>query len=434
MNRLAVVAVQEKENQLLCITTTDNATGEVEAAAVKEALDNWGISSDTIIASSFDTTSSNTGRKSGSTVLLQKLLNRQLLWLSCRHHIAELILKAAFKSLFGKTTAPSTTLFSTLKSSWASLDLTDLRFPPTPACYRSSVDPLLAFLDERLLPQNADHITRGDYKELLELAKVCLGGTVTRKGGFTFTLSKPGADSNARWMSKCLYILKFSLLQHQIPSLTARMKKKIITMSSFILYSYLFYWFTSPSLTRAASNDLKMFQSLSSFKRVNKAVSESCLRVLQRHTWYLSEDSIPFALFNPDLDEETGNLLAQQIGELPPSPVQIKKPKLPTITPDAELPDFVGPRSILLFSHLKIDHTFLLATDWRDTPLFARMEKVVRSLTPINDSSERSLALATCFNGKITRDEESFQNLMLVVAAHRKKYGFKSKKDLKSFV
>ena len=200
---------------------------------------------------------------------------------------------------------------------------------------------------------------------------------MTRERGYTFTLSRPGADSNARWMSKCLYVLKFSLLQHQISSLTVVTKKKINTMSSFILFTYLSYWFTSPSLTRAASNDLKMFQNLSSFRRVNKAVSESCLLVLQRHTWYLTEDLVPVALFNKD---------------------------------------------------------FLLAENWRDTPQYVSMEKVITSLTPINDSSERALALATSFNGKITRYEESFQNMMLVVAAHREKYGYKTKTDLKSFV
>ena len=233
-------------------------------------------------------------------------------------------------------------------------------------------------------------------------------------------------------MSKWLYVLKFSLLQHQIPSLTAVTKKKINTMSSFILFTYLSYWFTSPSLTRAASKS--SLQDLSSFRRVNKAVSESCILVLQRHTWYLTEDLVPVALFNEDLEDESGNLLAKQIGGLPPSTLQIKKPDLPDITPEARLPDFVGPRSILLFSLLKIDHTFLLAENWRDTPQYVSMEKVMTSLTPINDSSERALALATSFNGKITRYEESFQNMMLVVAAHRKKYGCKTKTDLKSFV
>ena len=141
VNRLAVVAVQEEGNQLLCIAKTDDSTGKV-----KEALDNWRIS-DGIIASCFDTTSSNTGIYSSSTVLLQQHLNRQLLWLSCRRHIPELILKAAFQTLFGKTTGPSAALFSCPKTSWKYLDLTDLRLPPTPSFPHSQMPASQYFRD-----------------------------------------------------------------------------------------------------------------------------------------------------------------------------------------------------------------------------------------------------------------------------------------------
>ena len=40
VNRLAVVAVQEEENQLLCVTKTVDSTGKVEAHAVNEAINN----------------------------------------------------------------------------------------------------------------------------------------------------------------------------------------------------------------------------------------------------------------------------------------------------------------------------------------------------------------------------------------------------------
>ena len=43
VNRLAVVSVQEDENQLLCIKKAKDATGKMEADAVKEAIDNWGL-------------------------------------------------------------------------------------------------------------------------------------------------------------------------------------------------------------------------------------------------------------------------------------------------------------------------------------------------------------------------------------------------------
>ena len=95
VNRLAVVVAQEEENQLLCVTKTDDSTGKTEAEAVKRALEEWGLK-DLIIACGFDTTSSNTGIHKGSCVLLQEMLQRQLLWLACRHHILELLVKAAY--------------------------------------------------------------------------------------------------------------------------------------------------------------------------------------------------------------------------------------------------------------------------------------------------------------------------------------------------
>ena len=50
---------------------------------------------------------------------------------------------------------------------------------------------------------------REDYRELLELLIVSLGGTVP---GFSFKM--PGADHHARWMSKAIYYLKMKLLSN----------------------------------------------------------------------------------------------------------------------------------------------------------------------------------------------------------------------------
>ena len=40
--------------------------------------------------------------------------------------------------------------------------------------------------------------------------------------------------------------------------------------------------------------------------------------------------------------------------------------------------------------------------------------------------------MATTFNGLITKDEESYQELVLVVEAHRKKFKLEKKSDLKN--
>ena len=54
----------------------------------------------------------------------------------------------------------------------------------------------------------------GITEEFLELAKVILGCEINHKKGFTYQIQQPGAD---RWMSKAIYTLKLSLLQHQFP-------------------------------------------------------------------------------------------------------------------------------------------------------------------------------------------------------------------------
>ena len=263
VNRLAVVVAQEEENQLLCVTKTDDSTGKTEAEAVKKALEDWGLK-DLIIACGFDTTSSNTGIHKGSCVLLQEMLQRQLLWLACRHHILELLVKAAYHQVFGDTKAPDVKLFSILKdpSIWNNLDLQGFQLPTIPSSFKVDVDFLLSFIDEQLDEENSSSIPRGDYKEFLELAKIFLGGRIDRKKGYTYQLSRPGADHHARWMSKCIYFLKLFLLTHQFPQyvLSWQKKKKVESMAFFIVFPYLMSWFSSPSLVGAAENDLNLFR------------------------------------------------------------------------------------------------------------------------------------------------------------------------------
>ena len=129
------------------------------------------------------------------------------------------------------------------------------------------------------------------------------------------------------------------------------------------------------------------------------------------------------------MNDDDMNQLAKKIEELPSIQLEIRKPTLPGITAISKIPRFVGPRSILLFSLLKVDHTFLRKDDWRHTPEYATITNAVVNLYPVNDSAKRALNMATTYNGKITKDEDSFQKLVLVVEAHLKKHGVKTKSD-----
>ena len=432
VNRLAIVLAQEHENQILGIVKTDSSTGKVEAEAVKAALDAWNIA-EKIIACGFDTTSSNTGVHKGCCTLLQELLCRQLLWLACRHHIFERILGATFAEFFGDTSGPEETFFKFLKTSWSSIDLSDIHLPDIPSFYRSDADSLLLFINHRLEPENAHMLPRCDYKEFLELAKLFLGGRIERKKGHSYQIQQPGADHHARWMSKAIYTLKLSFLQHQFPNsvLSWHKKRKVEKMALFIVFVYLESWFRSASLFSAGTNDLKLYARLQKFSKVHKKVSLVGTTVLQRHTWYLSEELVALSLFDESLPSDLRNSLAKKISSLPAADQPIQKPCRPVITPCSTLTEFVGPRTVVLFNILGIPHTFLADSEWHLLPQYEAAKAALKGLIPLNDSCERALALATTLNGTITRDEASYQDLILVVEAHRKKYGLKTKADLK---
>ena len=100
---------------------------------MKKILDDL---ADKIIDVGFDTTSSKTGVHKRACTSLQQLLDRQILWMACRHHVleAELVKGSASKQLFGDTISLKVTLFKIMKTSWEDLDLQNIVLPDIPTC------------------------------------------------------------------------------------------------------------------------------------------------------------------------------------------------------------------------------------------------------------------------------------------------------------
>ena len=194
-------------------------------------------------------------------------------------------------------------------------------------------------------------------------------------------------------------------------------------------------WFEASSIPAAATNDLLLYKSLLKFKKINKAVSTKTSTSLNRHTWYLTEDLISFSLFNDDIPVEERTLLAAKISrEAAPGDLEIRKPTLPTITKDSQLLDFAGGRSRLLFDLLELSTDFLQHDDCHLSDDYKTCKTALRSLSAINDSAERAIALATRFNTTITRDEASHQELLQVVEFHSRTYKCNTKDNLKKFM
>ena len=75
-----------------------------------------------VIAMSFDTTSSNTGRLNGACVLIEQTLKKNLLYLACRHHMYELVIGAVISTCLGQSSGPEILLFKRFQTQWHFLD------------------------------------------------------------------------------------------------------------------------------------------------------------------------------------------------------------------------------------------------------------------------------------------------------------------------
>jgi hypothetical protein len=137
-----------------------------------------------------------------------------ILWLACRHHVHEIHIKHVGDKVLGARGGPSDKLFvrfqdefSSLDKSFRSLVLLDwLTLGPT---MRKQAQSVLNW-GQKCLEENA--FPREDYRELVELTVIFLGGFVPRG----FHLRKPGAHHTARFMVNAIYVLKMEMMSTTI--------------------------------------------------------------------------------------------------------------------------------------------------------------------------------------------------------------------------
>lgn len=80
VDRLTIIVTFQGKEQLLGVPEIPTSSGEDQAMAIYQVVEKWGI-----------TEKMHTGRVNGACANLEKLLNRDLLYLPCRQHIFELV-------------------------------------------------------------------------------------------------------------------------------------------------------------------------------------------------------------------------------------------------------------------------------------------------------------------------------------------------------
>lgn len=117
VDRLPILVSGQSVDQLLGDPKIESGSGELTATAVYETVSSWGIA-DKIKSMSFNTTAVNTGTRNGACVLLEQKMQKDMLWLPCRHHILEIMLEAVVVQGVGPSTGPDILLFKRFKKFW----------------------------------------------------------------------------------------------------------------------------------------------------------------------------------------------------------------------------------------------------------------------------------------------------------------------------
>ena len=390
--------------------------GRSEAIEAAKVCEDWKLI-ENIWAIVFDTTSTNTGVHNGAcTILEAEFIKRKLLWLACRHHIPELILKAVWKRLFGPSSSPSNQTFIHFRDRiWADIDTTaDTRtLFMNSRKFKSRRDKVIREFYKPYLAR--DDIVRGDYRESAEISMQLLG--VTPPKGKKWR--KPQGTSDARFMSLFLYAGKIFAFSDQLVIEDGDLE----LYERFLMFCALYYipYFLSASIgVDAPYNDLEFWNTMKSFS--DKEIADAAIMTQERHMWYITEELTPLCLFSDKLSHSEKGSIAKKILKMKKdyNPEIFGQPTQPIVTDRTRLIDLIGPQSWHIFS--KFTSTEFLSRNpntWPTDAGYNTMHKVLRNLKVVNDVAERAVKLVSEYAEIITTDEDQKQYLYQVVEASR---------------
>ena len=246
IDRLPILISNGNIEKIIDVPGLQDQKGSTIASAVYQALNSWGLI-DVTQGLCCDTTAANFGQINGATSILERLIERDLLFFACRHHIFEILLAAAFNVKMPGTSGPNVPIFKRFQNDWSNIESTNYEngLEGLEPLLLSKINYTVTFINEYLQKRHL----RDEYKELLELSLLFLG---TKDD---IRIRKPGACHHARWMAKAIYSLKIFLLRKSF-KLQKHEEEKIYSICKFVVFVYIEPWFTAPLAVAAPNNEI----------------------------------------------------------------------------------------------------------------------------------------------------------------------------------
>lgn len=424
VDRLPVVVTNGDVEKVLGVPKLENSKGSTQADAVFDVIEDWGLSQG-VKAFCCDTTASNLGNKAGAAILLERLLGNDILFLPCRHHIFELILRCVFECKLPLTTGPNVPIFEKFRAKWNQIDLLAFQSGIEDERVKSIItsdhlENIVQFVRAKL--ENCQ--PRDDYKELLSLTLIFLGCQSSQEVKFYY----PGAFHHARWMSKAIYCLKIFIFRSQFP-MSAEELAAIRETCIFIIKLYVEAWFTTPIAAAAPYHDLEFLKKLRHYKEVDEQISDATVKKFSNHLWYLSAEAVALSFFDEKVPLDVKrNMICElhpydEIDEVHSKKFQLHFNSIDAFC-DTQIDDFVTPQTRNFFIRFGIQDEFLKLDPsvWSQDERYQMGLNIVKQMKVVNDTAERAVHLFSEYNKILTLDEDQKQYVVQLVGDYRKQY------------
>lgn len=185
-------------------------------------------------------------------------------------------------------------------------------------------------------------------------------------------------------------------------------------------------WFGCTNAIAAPNQDLNFVKDSIAYAKTDSAISAALLNKVKNHLWYLSEDKIALAFFDPNVNYEEKRKMVDRLQSKEPMVKLENNRSMKSLDgfSNYSLSDFVSQRTKIFFTRFGLECSFLDCdpSTWETNYEFEEAWTFCSDLLVVNDTAERGVKFMKDFNKVLTKDEDQNQLLLQIVEAYRKQY------------
>ncbi|PZC78138.1 hypothetical protein B5X24_HaOG202589 [Helicoverpa armigera] len=268
-----ITMIQEPGSIYLGHVTPPTGTSKDIEQAMFSYLSEKNINLDSLVAIGCDGTNTNTGRKNGIIVQLERRFGKPMQWLICQLHANELPLRHLIQHLDGKTTGPvafSGPIGKLLKTC-ETREIT--RFEPIAVC----------------LPDLSKIKLSSDQQYLYDMCVAVSTGSVS------YDLAKrfPGKMSHARWLTTANRILRLYVSTEQPTN-------ELMLMANYICKTYSPTWFQIKINSSCKDGARNLWFLIKSSRYLSEDIKALLDPVIERNAYFAHPENLLLSMLTDD--------------------------------------------------------------------------------------------------------------------------------------